>query len=732
MSGGDARVAPRLRRSSRAALAILALFCALVLTAGGTRESETIDEALFIAGGAVQVRHLDPNVDFSHPPLLRWVAGIPAVVLGGARVLEPAPIVPRGAVDLYAYKGSDVFDYSVPFFYDSGNSHDRVLFWGRAPFALLGALLGWLVFAAARRLFGPWPALLALLAYAFTPEILAHAQWAHSDLASALTLFLVAITLAGALERSTPRSYLLLGASMGLATATKLTALLLWPPILVLLVLFRRESWSALARKTAVAIAVTYATIVISYLPKPRLLGPHEFLAGDLEQMRISNLAPILRVVPLPDSFLKGVFYTQLTGQRGQIAFFHGQTSTRGWWYYFPAAIFLKYPTGLLVLALSGLAVFWRSRQPLAVKLAGTVPPAVILLAAMGQTINIGVRSVLPIAPFLALWVAAAFAGLKRRAWRGVSAALLATSIASGVFAYPEFLAYFNPLLGGTKAADKWLIDSNLDWGQGLPALAKEMRKRGISAVHLSFFGGGRPSHWGIRTLDPDVVVPGWYAISRSNLSGCWFPGDPYAWLRRMKPVALPSGSIALFRVKEEDLEGNVDLLMKNGLAALYERKAPDAAAEDFRLVLRANPGHYGATFQLARALDKAGRPEEARPVWVRMLFLAESAKDTDTLRLVNDRIARADVVDEDTLMRLGLDELYRQHLPASAVERFREVLRRNPGHYGALFQIASALDQAGRRDEAYPYWEKVLATARQYRDDGTARAASDRLNSRP
>jgi len=144
-----------MRRSSKAALAILAVFCGLVLTAGGTRQSETLDEGLFIAGGAVQVKHLDPNIELTHPPLLRWVAGIPAVLLGGARLPEPAPMVPSGAMDLYSYKIQDVFNYTVPFYYDSGASHDRVLFWGRAPFALLGALLGWLVFVSARRLYGP-------------------------------------------------------------------------------------------------------------------------------------------------------------------------------------------------------------------------------------------------------------------------------------------------------------------------------------------------------------------------------------------------------------------------------------------------------------------------------------------------------------------------------------------------------------------------------------------------
>jgi Tfp pilus assembly protein PilF len=54
---------------------------------------------------------------------------------------------------------------------------------------------------------------------------------------------------------------------------------------------------------------------------------------------------------------------------------------------------------------------------------------------------------------------------------------------------------------------------------------------------------------------------------------------------------------------------------MQAGLDALYTRHDPPAAETEFRKVLAANPTHYGATYQLAAALDAAGRPDEARPL---------------------------------------------------------------------------------------------------------------------
>jgi len=622
------------------ALALLALFVVLVLTAGA-RKSETVDEGLFIAGGAVQAATGNPNFDLSHPPLLRWVTGIPVRFVARANIPEPVPFVPYGAMELAGLKLDHEFGYGQRFFYEAGNDPRRMLFWGRFPFAFIGALLGWMIFVSARRAYGAWPALGAVALYAFTPEVLAHAQWAHSDLASAATIFLVAIAFARALASLAWRDHLLLALAMGLAVATKLTALVLWPFLIIALALVHRGQWRALAGRTAVVLAVFSATIAVSYLPEPRL-GTHAFVASDLEAAGLTRWEPVLSRVPLPDTFLKGALYTKLLTSRGQIGYFHGSTSIHGWWYYYPAAIFLKYPTTTLLLAAAGLLLFLRAGHPLAVKVAFTIPPLVLLAAAMSQSVNIGVRSVLPIAPFLALWSGAALAAVARNRWRTLAMVALALSVISGAAAYPNFLTYFNPLMGGTRAADRWLVDSNLDWGQDLPALAAELERRGVEEVRLAYFGLGRPEHYGIRALDPTVVAPGWYAISRSYLSGWWPPGDPYRWLRGREPVAVPGGSIALFHVTDVPAAESdpVEVLMRRGLAELYADANPTAAVETFRAVLGLHPSHYGATFQLASALDRAGRREEAVYLWLRMLELAEVANDEGTLTTVRARLA--------------------------------------------------------------------------------------------
>ena len=96
----------------------------------------------------------------------------------------------------------------------------------------------------------------------------------------------------------------------------------------------------------------------------------------------------------------------------------------------------------------------------------------------------------------------------------------------------------------------------------------------------------------------------------------------------------------ALARLGQSSPESE-EAMMAIGLHALYSLHKPIDAALQFRLVLERNPNHYGATFQLARALDEAGKPDEARVLWEKMLGLAQAASDTETITTVRARLAR-------------------------------------------------------------------------------------------
>jgi cytochrome c-type biogenesis protein CcmH/NrfG len=172
--------------------------------------------------------------------------------------------------------------------------------------------------------------------------------------------------------------------------------------------------------------------------------------------------------------------------------------------------------------------------------------------------------------------------------------------------------------------------------------------------------------------------------------------------------------------------------VMQRGVALLYQSNDPFGAEQNFREVLRRSPGHYGATYQLAAALDREGRPAEARPLWEQVKNNAEASKDEKTAATARDRLAAPDTVSQAGLMASGVHSLYTENNAAAASAQFRKVLERNPTHYGATYQLAVALDRDGKGAEARALWEKMLTMATQVKDEKTIAAVKLRLAQKP
>src|SRR5262249_707948 len=102
-----------------------------------------------------------------------------------------------------------------------------------------------------------------------------------------------------------------------------------------------------------------------------------------------------------------------------------------------------------------------------------------------------------------------------------------------------------------------------------------------------------------------------------------------YSGPRRKLALVLPPAALLVGAVPtaaETD-----EALMKAGLDALYTRNDPEAAAAQFREALAQKPTHYGATFQLGMALDRAGKPAKALPLWEKVLRMANGYNDRAT-----------------------------------------------------------------------------------------------------
>jgi tetratricopeptide (TPR) repeat protein len=176
--------------------------------------------------------------------------------------------------------------------------------------------------------------------------------------------------------------------------------------------------------------------------------------------------------------------------------------------------------------------------------------------------------------------------------------------------------------------------------------------------------------------------------------------------------------------------------MMAAGVYALYTRRDPTGAIVQFRRVLEINLNHYGATFQLAMALDQAGKATEARSLWEKALAMAQASKDNDTVHTARARLAKPYVASaefsQEEAMKKGLDLLYTHNDPNTAAFQFRNILERIPNHYGATFQLAMTLERAGKSKEARPLWEKMFKMAEASNDNETLAMARARLEKRP
>src|SRR5207247_10571320 len=121
---------------------------------------------------------------------------------------------------------------------------------------------------------------------------------------------------------------------------------------------------------------------------------------------------------------------------------------------------------------------------------------------------------------------------------------------------------------------------------------------------------------------------------------------------------------------------------------------------------VRLRPDYPRAYVYFGRGLAKLGRTDEARAAYGRAVYLAprDGEAQAELARL-------ADGADPDqALMNAGVHSLRTLNHPEEAARLFRKVLDDNPTHHGATYQLAPALDAAGRPGAARPLRAQALA----------------------
>ena len=520
--------------------------------------NQTWDEPAHVAAGMEWLDRGRYTYEPLHPPLARVMEAL-GPRLAGIRSAGQANVWLEGNAILYA-----------------GGRYDRNLALARLgvlPFFLLATLV---VYAWARRLGGAPAAVSAVVLFTTLPPVLAHAGIATTDMAVTATIALAALCLIRWLEQPTRGRSLLLGLALGLALLSKLSALIFLPAAGVAIVLCRRGERSREAAprtgpSRTTRLRLTYAAALLTIWAGYRFsLGPLIApAAGGTAAAPAAPAPPVLDrlarapVFPAPALF-EGLGQLAAKNRAGHKSYLLGEVRTTGWWYFFPVALAVKTPLPFLLLVAAGVIATWR-RLSGAERRRQLEPAAIafaILLVCLPSRINIGLRHVLPMYPFLSV-----MAGLGAVAlWRAPRAILVAPAMATllvgwqlvaSVRTHPDYLAYFNELAGSHP--ERILVDSDLDDGQDLKRLADTLRARRVAAVSLAYAGsatvaehGLPPIHW----LEPHRPVTGWVAASLYSLKlgSLDRPGhDDFAWIDRYRPVAQVGRSIRLYYIPAAD-----------------------------------------------------------------------------------------------------------------------------------------------------------------------------------
>ncbi|MBI2400754.1 MAG: glycosyltransferase family 39 protein [Deltaproteobacteria bacterium] len=543
-----------------------ALLLALFIGLGSSiarKKSNTWDEpAHIMAGYAYLTEGMDYLSPLNHPVLGRSLSALfPALFLDldFDRTIEP-----EGA------KGSRFFPYSLKFLYENKINGQAVLFLSRLPNILLGALLGAFVFAWSRRLWGTAGGFLSLFFLVLSPNILAHSTLATTDLQATAFFFITAYYLyLTAAEGIDAKKTSLAAFFFAMGLASKHTTLLVTPFMLAaFLIAGRRAGLKKTLGYLALLIGLTYLFIWAVYGFSFHSSSPG-YAPPDWTAFQPTGPARFLHFLNewklLPESYLYGLAGSVAGAGSGRAAFFMGQYSATGWASYFPMAFLIKTPIPTLIFLCAALLYFSREKERLMKAAFIILPPLLIFFAFSAQKVNIGLRHVLPAYPFIFVLIGfvPSIKTESMKLARAIFYACVVWYAYAAAMIFPHQLAYFNEFIGGPKNGYKYLVDSNLDWGQDLPGLKEFMDSSGIERIKLAYFGFSDPKYYGIDyeylpgyyipepiNMKEDIELKGWFAISATMLQGVYLPErDFYKPFREMKPVGHIGYSIFIYKL---------------------------------------------------------------------------------------------------------------------------------------------------------------------------------------
>ncbi len=532
-------------------IAAFSLGCmAALLVHAALSESPTMDEPSHVTRGMSFLSTGDARLSFGHPPLGNLLQGIPGWLLDRPIDFRSMP----GWRD-----GWSVPRVATHYFTSDYERARAALVGGRLVTAALTLLLGVYLYRFCLR-WGRLRAAATVFLYALFPIFLAHGHLATTDMPLTVATTVAVGEFVRWLESRSPFRFLWFSAAVGVAFATKFSALFLIPALVLAGVVHAASGRGPLGRRplrerlwlmvrdiglvAVVAILVvnaaygfqrtgwTVARILAEPEPENWITTPYR---GELlEELSILPSLPSGLRIPLPYPWLFGLHSIDAQDERGHGGWFWGEHGASP--LYFPVLTAIKQPAAILLLLLAGAWIFIRRRRfPVITTLAFWIAPALLLFASIFSDIQIGVRHLLPIFPFLVIgagWAATALVLVARTPAAIVLMAAAAESIASA----PSYLGHFSWAIGGPRSGHRISMIGE-DWGQDVRSLATYAKAHGLSPLYYRRYGVTTPlemKRFGAPfrpfSCKTPVKGPAWIAVHANQV---------VRWKRRCGPIEL-------------------------------------------------------------------------------------------------------------------------------------------------------------------------------------------------
>ncbi|MCM8795545.1 MAG: glycosyltransferase family 39 protein [Candidatus Omnitrophica bacterium] len=456
--------------------------------------------------------------------------------------------------------GKDAYAFGREFLYYSGQDADKIIFWGRIPMVILSFLLGLVIFFWAKELFGLKASFFSLFLYSFCPNIIAHSQLVTPDIGVCLFTTLSVYCLWRYLTKPNGLRLIFTGITLGLSLLSKFNSLVLLPIFLILIYIYGpRGRFFVL---TFIVLLLAFFVIWSGYSFETGKILEEKEMHPTLSQL-IKNPSELLqrvihfighRVFPFP-SYFKGLGWILHANINKHESFFMGKhfrgSSVLG----FLIAFIIKTPIPFLIFIFFSIILAIKNRIFLhKEQLFLWLLPMIIFLINGFFSFSLHLKYILPIYPFLCIFIGQIVNSdfFRLHLFRLFILGLCLWYLLGTLDIYPHYLAYFNEFVGGPKYGYKYLVDSNLDWGQDLKLLKQYLDRNNISEIKLAYFGTADPDYYRInyQRLEPFKPTSGWIAISVTYLQGIHTLNGGYDWLKKYEPEVRIGYSIFLYNLK--------------------------------------------------------------------------------------------------------------------------------------------------------------------------------------